>query len=89
MVKYVKCFISDSTDFLIHLPKTVSPHSNLVSFDIENLHSNIPHELGLETIDFWPNKHPEDIARSIDKDFIKRRIKFINNFYLMATIISK
>ena len=89
MVRYVKCFISDSTDFLIHLPKTVSPHSNLVSFDIENLYSNITYELVLEAIDCWLNKHPEDIARSIDKDFIKRRIKFINNFYFMATIISK
>ena len=44
MVKHVKSFIRDSTDFLNHLPKTVSPDSYLVSFDIENLYSNITHQ---------------------------------------------
>ena len=72
MVKHVKSFIRDSTDFLNHLPKTVSPDSYLVSFDIENLYSNITHELGLEAINFWLDKHPEDMDKRIDKDFIKR-----------------
>ena len=53
MVKHVKSFIRDSTDFLNHLPKTDSPDSNLVSFNIENLYSNITHELGLEAINYW------------------------------------
>ena len=59
MVKHVKSFIRDSTDYLYHLPKTVSPDSYLVSFDIENLYSNITHELGLEAINYWLDKHPE------------------------------
>lgn len=59
MVKYVKSFIRDSTDFLNHLPKTVSPDSNLASFDIEYLFSNITHDLDLEVIDYWLNKYSE------------------------------
>ena len=84
MVKHVKSFIRDSTDFLNHLPKTVSPDSYLVFFNIENLYSNITHELGLEAINFWLDKHPEDMDKRIDKDFIKRGTQFIlenNNFY--------
>ena len=59
MVRYVKSFIRDSTDFLNHLPKTVSPDSNLVSFDIEYLFSNITHDLDVEVIDYWLNKYSE------------------------------
>ena len=77
MVKHVKSFIRDSTDFLNHLPKTVSPDSYLVSFDIENLYSNITYELGLEAINYWLDKRPEDMDKRIDKDFIKRGTKFI------------
>ena len=84
MTKYVKSFIRDSTDFLNHLPTTVSPNSILASFDVESLYSNIPHELGLEAIEYWLNKHPEEIPNRINKDFIKRGLQFIlknNNFY--------
>ena len=63
MVKHVKSFIRDSTDFFNHLPKTVSTDSYLVSFDIENLYSNITHELGLEAINYWLDKHPEDMDK--------------------------
>ena len=35
MVKHVKSFIRDSTDFLNYLPKTVPPDSYLVSFDFK------------------------------------------------------
>ena len=83
MVKHVKSFIRDGNDFLKHLPKTVSPDSYLVSFDIENLYSNITHEIGLEAINYWLDKTPEDIDRRIDKDFIKRGTQFVfeNKFF--------
>ena len=51
--------------FFNHLPKTVSTDSYLVSFDIENLYSNITHELGLEAINYWLDKHPEDMDKRI------------------------
>ena len=84
MSKHVKSFIRDSTDFLNHPPTTVSPNSILASFDVESLYSNIPHELGLEVIEYRLNKHPEEIPNRINKDFIKRGLQFIlknNNFY--------
>ena len=40
--------------------------------------------LGLEAIEYWLNKHPEEMPNRIYKDFIKRGLQFIlknNNFY--------
>ena len=84
MTKHVRSCIRDSTDFLNKLPSTVSYNSFLVAFDVQNLYNNITHELGLEAIEYWLNKHPEEIPRRINHGFIKRGIKFIlvnNNSY--------
>ena len=61
ITKHVKSFRSDSTVFLNKLPSTVFYDIFLVSFDVENLYSNITHELGLEAVEYWLNKHPEVI----------------------------
>ena len=53
LTKHKTCFIRDSTDFLNQLPNTVPINSFLVSFDIENLYSNITHELGMDAIEYW------------------------------------
>ena len=84
MTKHFKSFIRDSTDFLNHLPTTVSPNSILASFDVESLYSNIPLVLVLEAIEYWLNKHPEEVPNRINKDFIKGEFQFIvknNKFY--------
>ena len=57
--KYVKSYIKDTKDFLEKIPKQIDKESILVSFDVENLYSNIPHELGLKAISFWLNKYPK------------------------------
>ena len=50
--KYVKSYIKDTKDFLEKKkkPKEIDEESILVSFDVENLYSNIPHELGLKAV---------------------------------------
>ena len=58
----VESYLRDDIHFLNFIPKKVSEHTQLVSFDIVSLYSNIPHDLGLEAISFWLDKFPELIA---------------------------
>ena len=84
MEKYVKSFIRNSTEFLNYIPSKVSPDSIVVFYGAKSLYSNITHELGLEAIEYWLDKHPEDLPTRINKDFIKQGMKFIlenNNFF--------
>ena len=75
--KYVKSYIKDTQDFLNKLPEQVDPQSMLVSFDVVNLYSNIPHDLGVEAISFWLNKYPKELPNRISKDFVIDGIKLI------------
>ena len=75
--KYVKVYIKDTKDFLKKLPENIDENSILVTFDVENLYSNIPHDLGLEAIDFWINKYPNELPNRISKEFIINSIKLI------------
>ena len=75
--KYVKSYMKDTKDFLKKLPENIDENSILVTFDVENLYSNIPHDLGLEAIDFWINKYPDELPNSISKEFIINSIKLI------------
>ena len=58
----VHSYLRDNIDFLNFIPKNVPTHTKLVSFDIVSLYTNIPHNLGLESISFWLNKHPVLLA---------------------------
>ena len=71
-------------DFLNHLPEHFPEDTILASFDVESLYSNIPHDLGLDAIKFWLQKHPEDLHRRFTDNFILDSIEFIlqnNTFY--------
>ena len=49
-------------------------------FDVENLYSNISHDLGLDTIDFWIDKSPDELQNTISKESIVDSIKrFLEN----------
>lgn len=84
LTKRVRSYLRDTMDFLNHLPENVSDETILATFDVESLYSNIPHDLGLEAIKFWLQKHPEDIHRRFTNNFILDSIGFIlknNTFY--------
>ena len=49
----------------------------LISFDIVNLYSNIPHELGQEALSSWLYTCPELIPAIFSKDFILKGLKLI------------
>ena len=66
------------------LPATVKDETFPASFDVESLYSNIPHELGIEAINYWLNKYPENIRARFSKKFILEGIELIlnnNSFY--------
>ena len=50
IIEKVKSYVRDDIDFLNYIPKTVQSNTLLVSFDIVNLYTNIPHELGIEQL---------------------------------------
>ena len=72
------------------LPSHISQNSILVSFDVESLYSNIPHDLGLEAITFWTNKYPDEFPKRISSEFVLEGINLIleNNFFTSMTSIS-
>lgn len=71
-------------EFLNHLPKIVDESSELVTFDVVSLYTNIPHELGLTAVKFWLEKERHLIESRFTDDFILSAIKIIlenNTFY--------
>ena len=77
-------FVRDDIDFLTHLPERVIDNSELITFDIVSLYTNIPHELGLTAIQFWLEKKRHLLERNISDEFILSSLKLIlerNVFY--------
>lgn len=78
----IRSYVRDTVDFLNTLPKQVSQDSVFVSFDATNLYSNIPHELGLEAIEYWLDRFPNSLHYRYSKKFVLESLKLIlqNNF---------
>ena len=49
----------------------------LTTFDFVGLYSNIPHEYGLEAIEYWLDKFPESLHPRFPKEFVLESVKFI------------
>ena len=49
----------------------------LASFDVTSLYTNITHELGVHSIKFWLNKHPESLHPRFNKQFVVDSITLI------------
>ena len=82
LCKQVPSFVRDDLDFLNTLPTCVENSSKLITFDVVNLYTNIPHDLGIKAIEFWLQNC--ELERQFDKDFILNGLKLIlegNVFY--------
>ncbi|VDI56115.1 Hypothetical predicted protein [Mytilus galloprovincialis] len=80
----VPSFIRDDLDFLNHLPKTVNPNSELITFDIVSLYTNISHDLGITAVKYWLENTENVIENRLTKEFILTSLKLIlerNIFY--------
>ena len=71
--KHVKSNLRDTTDFL----NEVQPNTLHASFDIEALYSIIPQDLGIQAVEYWLEKYPEELRNRFSKYFVLDGIKFI------------
>ena len=58
-LKHIQSFIRDSLDSLKKFPRDVDEDNELVTFDVIGLYTSIPHEFGLESIDYFLTKYQE------------------------------
>ena len=89
LVPTLKTYIKDDWDFLRKLPRKFEQEVELYSCDITSLYTSIPHELGLEALNYWINKKHDLIPERLNCDFIIDAAKFIlenNNFLFDGTL---
>lgn len=85
LCKLIPSYIRDDLDFLNHIPNTVKDNTHLVSFDVTSLYTNIPHNLGVEAIDYWINKNENILQSRFSREFFLEGIKLVlenNHFFL-------
>ena len=73
----INSYVKDNIHFLNMLPNETSPNSILATFDVTNLYSNIPHELGKKAILFWLDKFPETLNPRFNNNFISDALEII------------
>ena len=65
---YIKSYIN--LYFLAKCSRENKWDTILTTFDVVGLYSNIPHEYGLEAIEYWLDKFPESLHRRFPKEFV-------------------
>ena len=66
-VNKIKSYVKDNIDFLKSIPEKIHPNALIATFDVTNLYSNIPHELGKRTISFRIDKYPDTLHPRFNK----------------------
>ena len=77
MVQYGGNNLRDSTEFLNKLSRRFPKETILTSFDITCLYTNIPHNLGMEAIQYWLTKYLPSTAGRFSQEFIVEGKKII------------
>ena len=75
-LKCIKSVICNSFYFLNKCPRVVDENTEIVTFDVISLYTSIPHEFGLEAIDY--------LALSVRSTYIqdlKRNLFYISELY--------
>ena len=73
----VKSSVRDTGDFLSHLPIETTENVLFVPYDVVKIYSNIPHNLGIQAINYWIIKYPMLLHSRIKPDFYLEGIQFI------------
>ncbi|XP_065679096.1 uncharacterized protein LOC136093777 [Hydra vulgaris] len=72
-----KTFIKDDWDFLRKISRALNSDSCILTCDIVNLYTSIPHNLGLEALKYWIKKHKSLIGKRFTPEFIIESTYFI------------
>ena len=83
-LKRIKSYIRDSLDFLIKCPRDVDEDSGIATFDVISLYTSIPHEFGLEAVDYFLIKYQEDLHPRFKKDFVLESANFMLTNYMLT-----
>ena len=84
LVPLQESYVKDDLDFIKQLPRQLDYEAVLFTCDIVSLYTSIPHDLGVEAIDYWIQHHRDKIADRFTRNFIIESIIFIlknNNFH--------
>ncbi|XP_062579660.1 uncharacterized protein LOC134241640 [Saccostrea cucullata] len=73
----VPSFIRDDIDFINHLPEHIQPNTKLVSFDVVNLYTNIPVDLGIKAVKYWIDRYPNLLQDRFEQEFILEGLRII------------
>ena len=89
LVTLLKSYVKDDWDFLRKLPKQVDFDCDLYSVDIVSLYTSIPHELGMEAISYYFDKHRSKIPDRFTKEFVLESLLFVleNNNFLFDGVL--
>ena len=74
---HIKSYIKDNLDFLAKCSRENKWDTILTTFDVVGLYSNIPHEYGLEAIEYWLDKFSESLHPKFSKEFVLESVKLI------------
>ena len=89
LVPLLKSYVKDDWDFLRKLPRSVDFDCELYSVDIVSLYTSIPHDLGIEAISYYIDKHRSRIPNRFTKEFILESLLFVleNNNFLFDGVL--
>ena len=74
---HIKSYIKDNLDFLEKCSRETKWDTVVTTFDVVGLYSNIPHEYGLEAVEYWLGKFSESLHPRFSKEFVLESVKFI------------
>ena len=84
-------YVKDDWDFIRKIPREFHTSTSLLSYDVVGLYTSIPHNLGIEAIDYWIDKRNDLIPARFTKNFILESVKFIleKNKFLFDNVMYK
>ncbi|OOZ57814.1 hypothetical protein [Solemya velum gill symbiont] len=80
----IPSFLKDDIDFIRSLPAEIDENSIFASFDVTSLYTNIPHDLGLQAINYWVNRYRDTVESRFSTEFIAEAMEIIlkNNSFI-------
>lgn len=77
ILKHIKSYIRDSVDFLNKCPREVDENTEIVTFDVVSLYTSIPHDFGLQALDYFLTTYEKDLHPRFKKQFVLESANFV------------
>ena len=74
---HLKNYVEDNLHFLSKSSGENYEDTLLVTFDVDNLYTNIPHTSVLKALNYWLENQPESLHARFNKEFVLEWEKFI------------